>query len=782
MFSWLSGFLFNPMMALGTLAVASPILIHILSRRRFRKVPWAAMEFLLVAQKRNRRRVRLEQLILLALRCLAVFLIAMMIARPFVRPNTALALLGSGARTERLIVLDDSFSMLYRSPGSAGMGQTVFDQATAAVERLAKWIAGEAEADALTLVLTSRPEVVSLALPSLNEQNLMRLHDHLSGLSASHRPAEMTDAIASTANLIRSRPMQANTHVYVVSDFQRRDWIVPARPGETAPRSPLAALAELPTEKRILRVGLIDVGAESPVNAAVTALIAAQPQTAAGVPAKFEVSVGNYTANPMTDVELANAIAAQTIPPILIPRIDSDRIVRDAIEVTYPNDGSEFLRVSLAGAAADGLALDNTRATAVSVAAAVKVLIVDGEPNADPYLDEVYLLRTALRPQGRAASGNDITVIDDDQFDQADLSGYHVVVLANVLRISESAKRSLETYVRNGGGLAIFLGDQVDADLYNQRLFDEGRGVMPMAIGRPVAAPAGQSGVSFEEWDSSRPMLRAFTDSLASILKQVRVTTFVAVDEASATTTAPGHALTGGQAASGTPTTAPSEGNGASTAGSATVIARFGDPQRSAALVERPFGRGHVLLVTTSVDQEWNDWASSFSFVPMMLEMVQHLARQSDERGQVVVGTPLELFVEEGKFGRVARLRTPDYPNDPEIPLEPVAKPDGRKSYVYDATDRAGVYRVEWTSLAGDPVVQYVAVNLDAGESNLTRASRAELDAALTEMKFDYLRDLSVLSGENAGARRELWWPLLLAAAMVLMTEHGLAWWFGARG
>lgn len=780
MLSWLSGFLFNPMMALGALAVASPILIHILSRRRFRKIPWAAMEFLLVAQKRNRRRVRLEQLILLALRCLAVFLIAMMIARPFVRPNTALALLGSGARTERLIVLDDSFSMLYRSPGSAGMGQTVFDQATAAVERLAKWIAGEAEADSLTLVLTSRPEVVSLALPSLSESNLLRLHDYLAGLSPSHRPAEMSNAIASTANLLRARPMQANTHVYVVSDFQRRDWIVPARPGETAPRSPLAALAELPTEKRILRVGLIDVGAESPVNAAVTALMPAQPQTAAGVPAKFDVSVGNYTASPMTDVELANAIAAQTIPPILIPRIDSDRVVRDAIEVTYPNDGSEFLRVSLTGAGMDGLALDNTRVTAVSVAAAVKVLIVDGEPNADPYLDEVYLLRTALRPQGRAASGNDITVIDDDQLDQANLSGYHVVVLANVLRIGETAKRSLETYVRGGGGLAIFLGDQVDADLYNQRLFDEGRGVMPLAIGRPVAAPAGQSGVTFEEWDSSRPMLRAFTDSLASILKQVRVTTFVAVDEVTLTTSA--HDLTGGQAASGTPTTAPADFEGSQAVGSATVIARFGDPQRSPALIERPYGRGHVLLITTSVDQEWNDWASSFSFVPMMLEMVQHLARQSDEPGQVVVGTPLEFYVEEGKFARTALLRTPDYPNDPEISLEPVTKPDGRKAFVYDATDRAGVYRLEMTNLAGDAALHYVGVNVDSGESNLARAGRAELDAALTEMKFDYLRDLSVLSAENAGARRELWWPLLLAAAMVLMVEHGLAWWFGARG
>lgn len=785
--------MFNPTLAVGTLAVASPILIHILSRRRFRKIPWAAMEFLLVAQKRNRRRVRLEQLILLALRCLAVFLIAMMIARPFVRPGTAMALLGTGARTERLVVLDDSFSMLYRAPGSIGSGQSVFEQGTAAVGRLAKWLAGESEADSLTLVLTSRPEVVSLALPSLTEPNLLRLHDHLASLSASHRPADMSATLAAAANLIRARPTQANTYVYVVSDFQRRDWVLPAREGQKTPRSPLAPLAELPSEKGSVRVGLIDVGAESPVNIAVTDLSAAQPQTAAGVPAKFNVSVANYTSSPLTDVELASGIAAQTLPPILVPRIDAEQVVRDGVEVTYPNDGSEFLRVSLAGAGVDGLAMDNVRATAVSVAAAVRVLIVDGEPNADPYLDEVYLLRTALRPQGRAASGNELTVIDDDQLDQADLSGYHVVILANALRISETAKRSLETFVRGGGGLAVFLGDQVDPDLYNQRLYDEGRGVLPVPIGRQMTPPSGQTGVSFEEWDASRPMLRAFTDNLASILKQVRVSTFVAVDEASPATTMTAGGLTAGSArertngalgASDTPATMPSDDPElpAEVNNAASVIARFGDPQRSAAMIERSFGRGHVLLITTSVDQEWNDWASSFSFVPMMLEMVQHLARQPDDPDQVTVGTPLEILVEDGRFARTARLRTPDYPNDPELSLEPVSRTDGRKAYIFDGTDRAGMYRFELTTLAGDPEIRFAAVNADASESNLTRARRADLDQALTEMKFDYVRDLSVMATESTGARRELWWPLLLMAAMALMAEHGLAWWFGTRG
>ncbi|MCH7839985.1 MAG: BatA domain-containing protein, partial [Planctomycetes bacterium] len=70
----------------GAAAMAAPILIHLLSRRRFKRIRWAAMDFLIDAERRNRRRIRMEDWILLALRCLAVFLLGLMLARPFVSP------------------------------------------------------------------------------------------------------------------------------------------------------------------------------------------------------------------------------------------------------------------------------------------------------------------------------------------------------------------------------------------------------------------------------------------------------------------------------------------------------------------------------------------------------------------------------------------------------------------------------------------------------------------------------------------------------------------------
>ena len=83
----------------GAAAVAAPIIIHLLARCRFKRIRWAAMDFLIDAERRNRRRIRMEEWILLALRCLAVFLIGLLVARPFLTPSGLAAALSGTQRT-----------------------------------------------------------------------------------------------------------------------------------------------------------------------------------------------------------------------------------------------------------------------------------------------------------------------------------------------------------------------------------------------------------------------------------------------------------------------------------------------------------------------------------------------------------------------------------------------------------------------------------------------------------------------------------------------------------
>src|SRR6187455_58647 len=94
-------------MIIGGALISSPILIHLINRMRYKRLRWAAMEFLLKSQKRNRRRLIVEQLILLLLRILLVLLAGLLLAR-FLGAN----IIGLG-RTAfvHVVLLDDRLSM-----------------------------------------------------------------------------------------------------------------------------------------------------------------------------------------------------------------------------------------------------------------------------------------------------------------------------------------------------------------------------------------------------------------------------------------------------------------------------------------------------------------------------------------------------------------------------------------------------------------------------------------------------------------------------------------------
>src|SRR5205085_7913373 len=94
-------------MVAGAALVSSPIIIHLINRIRYRRVRWAAMEFLLKSQKRNRRRLIIEQLILLALRILLVLLIGLLLAR-FISDALAFT---KPQNTQHVVILDDTASM-----------------------------------------------------------------------------------------------------------------------------------------------------------------------------------------------------------------------------------------------------------------------------------------------------------------------------------------------------------------------------------------------------------------------------------------------------------------------------------------------------------------------------------------------------------------------------------------------------------------------------------------------------------------------------------------------
>ena len=101
----------EPTLDLGNVLGAIPLIIHLLNRRRFRRVEWVPMHYLKLTIQRNRRRIQLEQLLLLLLRIALPILLFFFLARPVINPTGLEQWLGSGGRSSQVVLIDDSMSM-----------------------------------------------------------------------------------------------------------------------------------------------------------------------------------------------------------------------------------------------------------------------------------------------------------------------------------------------------------------------------------------------------------------------------------------------------------------------------------------------------------------------------------------------------------------------------------------------------------------------------------------------------------------------------------------------
>ena len=133
--------------SLGVVAV--PVLIHLINMMRHRRIEWAAMEFLLLSQKKHRTWVILKQLLLLLLRMAAVAAVVLLVAQPRLR-NQWGNLLG-GVHTHHIVLLDDSFSMSDRWADT-----DAFSEAKKVVGRIAADAARVSQSQSFTLLRFSR--------------------------------------------------------------------------------------------------------------------------------------------------------------------------------------------------------------------------------------------------------------------------------------------------------------------------------------------------------------------------------------------------------------------------------------------------------------------------------------------------------------------------------------------------------------------------------------------------------------------------------------------------
>jgi len=746
----------------GAGAVAAPILIHLLARRRFKRIRWAAMDFLIDAERRNRRRIRMEEWILLALRCLAVALLGLMVARPFMTPSGLASAWGGSRRTERVFVLDDSFSMGYQSPGA-----TPFERAKSAVRRLIDSIRRDTPDDTVTVLRMSDPAKPVESGASLDSEGAEELLARLEALSPSQRSIDLSAVFEGVVEALQRDPGVVNVAVYLISDFQRKDWVQRegASDSSRGDASVAASLADWASKQRGLRLVLLNVGESEAANIAVTEAIIEGGQLVAGTAGTVRAGVVNHSNRTVENLELQTSVGNKAQAPKTIPSLTEHQIAVVGLEVDFPRAGDESVRVEIPR---DLLPLDNVRYVASEVVSAVRILLVNGEPSADEYDDEVALLTTALRPEGEVFSGHEVVVVDEPGLAEANLAGFHVVVLANVYRVSEPTIESLERIVRQGGGVVFFLGDQVDAELYNATLFRGGEGLLPAELGELVR-PAD-------------PAHLVITDRLHPALRAVG-----REDDPLGIAQVPFYEYFSCKTLGGTVADMPQGGSSDKSENvaveqSTRVVARFDSSDEHPAILESRLGQGRVLLITTTADKEWHQWPDHPTYLPVITELIRNSARHANAKAEQRVGAPLELPIDPALFGADVLVRSPAYPNEPEASVTASPSADGRGLTIqWEHTATAGLYQFVLRRLDGSEAIRLAAVNVDPRESDLAMAQETELRKALGGLPFEYVQGLERVAQAADEARIELWRPVLVFAVLVLMSEQCLAWWWGRR-
>jgi hypothetical protein len=714
--------------------VAVPILIHFFFRRRHRVVRWAAMDFLLAALRKQKRRMEIENLVLLLLRCAAILLLALGLARP---GCAAPSLPFSGGSRAVVLVMDTSASM-----GAVHTGRSAMDRAR---DRAAQFLSELPEGSKVTLV-ASRDEAGARGAPRALLENAEPPDARvaLAGLRAGYGGNDLRATFALAGERVRA--LKGRQLILFVTDLQRRDWF-----GDTAGRrEDLYDLLRERTEgEAAVPVVLVDAGEEETANVVVAGLsVDAGRQAFAGKLLGVTATLLNYGPAPAQGT-LTLQVAQGADGPW-------EKVLAEEVVVPPPGLGQpeplprEFLpRVPAKGEASvrfralftsradtmdrDRLAVDSERLLALRVRPPVRILPVSTFSGALEVLRDVELTEVIefLQP------------IFPADLQTRDLTNVDVVLWADpeMAALPPEDADKLKAFVRGGGGFLAYVARMGDP----LRLLFEGEDpLLPMRIGdvrRDEEHP-----VLIDREDDRTQAHALFEETRQPIFFSPEVTGYAQVtgfDELA-------------------------------------VVARYtnGDP----AVLEKSYGRGRVVAITTTPDERFFRLNGSLLPAILFFNASQYLVWESPTMRNVTVGSPADVRLPPGT--REVEVTPPAAAGG--TAREPVK--EGATEFRLADTSTPGFYRVVAkgvtagaTALPTESAID-IAANIDASEGDLRRATPVELKQAYQGAPLHFTDEgEAILPRGNQGDAGEASRAFLGGVVAILLVELICAWRFGTR-
>ncbi|MDP6720705.1 MAG: hypothetical protein QGF59_18725, partial [Pirellulaceae bacterium] len=548
--------------------------------------------------------------------------------------------------------------------------------------------------------------------------------------------------------------------IYLLSDFREKDWANPADA-----RRLLREFSEAATD-----IHFVSCNETQQSNLAIVDVVPADDTRAAGVPLFVNVTVKNFGRQAVSklpvrvrtrfyDPQAAVGAEPGTLkgkedepPTVLIDEIAPGQTATARFQVFFPQPGQHVVEAELPD---DAITTDNRRWCVIDLPEAEHVLVIDGSPDQR----HTFFLSSAFEPGPRTNTG----IRPDEQpvaflrdATPESLSKYRAIYLLDVDRVDEHVVPVLEAFVRAGGGVGIFVGDQVNTAFYNQHLYRQGEGLFPVELGQSDLLPEElfENAPDLEVQD--HPIFSIFLLERNPFINLVRIDRYLKPAE----------------------TWAPTPDS------TIDVLAKLRNQQPLA--VERKLGDGRVIAFLTSLAPDWNNWAQDPSFVVVLLQLQSYLAAPTRLHEERLVGSSLEIKLDAKRYRRDLSFVIPSEDELPLVVKQTADLPESESPVLMASlsvpsaqsvtgTGRSGIYEAWPETVEGAVDLRRYAINVNSQESDLAIAETQTLITRLEPVKIEfrtadqYAFDFT----DHAGVNRSL--LLMILLIVLLLAEQVLA-------
>lgn len=539
-----------------------PVLVHLTYRRRPQTIELGSIRYVRELIDRGRSRRKLMRWLLLSFRVMSVALIALIFARPYLAG-------GALARDDRLVVvlIDDSASM----QTTAG-GRTRFDRAVAGAQRILSGLERGVVVEGAMFADKVRPWQADATKSGQPTRELSGRRTPTFG--ATDYSAAFRWALDKCAHSTAS-----HRQVHVFTDLQATGIVA----------------AESIAMPAGVAVRIHDVGQDSVANVSIQSASPSISMAAPGEKVRVVLALKSYGTSAMEAAPLLLELRRNGETIQVKGQVDVAAASVAECQFELPELKSGFWQGLVRLDSIDDLACDNLRYFALTVAPPGRVLLVEHDPPDSSLPAETFFLDLALRldlpPQRNVLNSYATTTISVPSMLAPDLDSFDVVVLADIVELSEPDALRLAHFIRGGGSLVLFGGENASAEA-GQSLTDAG--VLPGAIA--PARLAGELPLRIGAWDQSHSIFKPFAD--------------------------PQHGDLRGWIFRGCSSLDPADAS--------QVLARFTDGVP--AMVESRFGDGRVIWIAMGCGVNWGDWSRTPLFAAFVRSVFGYVTQPAADR------------------------------------------------------------------------------------------------------------------------------------------------------